>query len=272
MTQSITQAASPLLMGIVNVTPDSFSDGGCYLAAEAAIAHGFKLVEEGAAFLDIGGESTRPGAVPVSPADEIARILPVIEGLKSSGARLSVDTRHAATMKAAIAAGVSMVNDITALTGDLDSLATVASSNVDICLMHMQGTPQTMQIDPRYDDVFQEVFAYLAARRDACLKAGIAQERIILDPGIGFGKTANHNYILLKRLSKFKDLGCRLLLGASRKRFIDPNPALSAANRLAGSLAAALWGAGNGVDILRVHNVFETAQALAVSRNIVDAL
>jgi dihydropteroate synthase len=258
----------PVLMGIVNVTPDSFSDGGLYASTESAIRHGLRLRDEGAHILDIGGESTRPGAAPVSIEEEIARVVPVIEGLKEAGAIISVDTRHAAVMRAAINAGASMVNDVSALEGDSDSLSVVAELDVYVCLMHMKGEPQTMQDDPHYDDVFQEVYDYLKSRIDVCQNAGIPASRIMIDPGIGFGKALEHNLILLKRLGEFKTLGVPMLLGASRKRFIQglcPNAVTD--KRLPGSLAVCLSAYNQGINIFRVHDVAETAQALNVFRH-----
>jgi dihydropteroate synthase len=257
-------------MGIVNVTPDSFSDGGNYYTGEMAIAHGLRLLEEGAHILDIGGESTRPGASIISPAAEQERILPIIEGLRdaarSYGAKLSVDTRNAATMRAALSAGAQIINDISALTHDAKSLEVVASSPCDIVLMHMQGTPETMQDNPVYADVVEEVFTYLQKRIGAAIEAGIDRTRLIADPGIGFGKTLEHNVCLLKALPRFKDLGVRLLLGASRKGLIGKlSRGEPPQDRLGGSLALALHAAAQGFDIVRVHDVKETVQALNVA-------
>lgn len=259
----------PVLMGIINVTPDSFSDGGRFLDPDKAIAHGLRLVKEGAQILDIGGESTRPGSDAVSVEEEIARVIPVIKGLKNEGAMISIDTRNAATMRAAIHAGVGMVNDVTALTYDPDAMAVVAGSGVFVCLMHMRGDPKTMQDAPVYKDVFAEVYDYLAARVDACVKAGVSRDRIWIDPGIGFGKTLEHNLILLNRIGDFKALGVPVLLGASRKSFIEK--VVSEADkdhRLPGSLAAAIAAYGQGIQHFRVHDVAETAQALSVYRAI----
>lgn len=254
-------------MGVVNVTPDSFSDGGQFFAVDAAIAHGLKLIAEGADLLDIGGESTRPGAEEVSIEDEIARIVPVITGLRAATDRpISIDTRKAAVAEAAICAGASLWNDVTALSGDPAALATAARLGVPVILMHMQGQPQTMQADPRYEDVVAEVCAYLIERASLAMAAGVAREAISLDPGIGFGKTLNHNLALISHLDGLKALGFPVVLGVSRKRFIqglDPS-ARSAEDRLGGSIAAALAGARAGVDVLRVHDVGQTAQALAV--------
>ena len=255
----------PLIMGVVNVTPDSFSDGGDHATADQAIAHGMRLLEEGADILDVGGESTRPGAEPVPPEVEAARVLPVIAALAAAGAVVSIDTRNAATMRRALDAGARIVNDVTALAGDPDSLRTVAAAGCPVALMHMRGDPRSMQDDPRYDDVAGEVRAFLAARVAACVAAGIPRDRIAVDPGIGFGKTVEHNLALLRATAAFRDLGCPVLIGVSRKRFIA---ALSrgepAKDRVAGSLAAGLFALDRGADILRVHDVAATAQARAV--------
>jgi dihydropteroate synthase len=261
----------PILMGIVNVTPDSFSDGGQYLNPEKAIAHGFQLVNDGAAILDIGGESTRPGAAPVHPEEEIARVVPVIEGLKNSGAVISIDTRHAKTMEAALKAGASLINDVTALEGSLDSLRVAAESDAIVSLMHMKGIPQSMQDAPWYDDVLVEVYDYLGRRIEACMSAGISQDRIMIDPGIGFGKTLEHNLILLKNIRHFQTLGVPVLLGASRKSFIGKiYQDVSPEKRLPGSLASVLAAYQQGVRLFRVHDVAETAQALKVFNTLSD--
>lgn len=259
----------PRIMAVVNVTPDSFSDGGRFLAPDAAIAHGRDLVAAGADLLDIGGESTRPGADPVTPADEQARVLPVIAGLAGAGVPVSIDSRHAATMTAAVAAGAGVINDVTALAGDPDSPAAAAAAGVPVVLMHTGGDPRTMQDDPRYDDVLLDVFDHLAARIDACGATGIPRDRILVDPGIGFGKTVAHNLALLRGLALFHGLGCPVLLGVSRKSFIARLSAGEPADRrLAGSLTAALAGLDRGAQILRVHDVAETAQAVAVWRGL----
>jgi dihydropteroate synthase len=257
----------PVLMGIVNVTPDSFSDGGRYASTDLAVAHALRLVEEGAAILDIGGESTRPGALPVSQAEEQERVLPVIEALAASGctAMISVDTRNASTMRAALNAGAGMVNDISALRHDAESLSTVRNSDCLICLMHMQGQPETMQKNPQYYNVIEEVFNFLLERISFCEKAGIARNRLVADPGIGFGKTVEHNLDLVASLGDFRKLGVPVMLGASRKGFIgraggeDP-----LSGRLAGSVACALHGLTQGCRIFRVHDVAATRQAFAV--------
>jgi dihydropteroate synthase len=255
----------PRLVGVINVTPDSFSDGGRYLTAEAAIAHGLRLAEEGADILDIGGESTRPGSKPIDVAAELARVLPVIEGLHGkTRARLSIDTRHAQIMRRAAQAGVDLINDVSALTHDPASLATAAATGLPVVLMHSQGTPETMQLNPTYDDVVLDVYDALERRILACEAAGIARARLIVDPGIGFGKTLAHNLALLGALSIFHGLGCAVMLGASRKSFIGQLCGAEAAERLPGSLAAALMGLESGVEFLRVHDVAATRQAIAV--------
>ncbi|MDX1581098.1 MAG: dihydropteroate synthase [Alphaproteobacteria bacterium] len=255
----------PLNMGVFNVTPDSFSDGGQFQAAEAAIAHGRRLIEEGADILDIGGESTRPGADPVGVEEELARVLPVIEGLAREGVPLSIDTRHAKVMAAALEAGAAIINDISALSHDPDSLRVAAESDAPVVLMHSQGVPKTMQNNPRYGDVVEEVSTYLEERIETCGQAGIEKARLIADPGIGFGKTVEHNLALLAHLERFHDLGCPLLLGVSRKSFIARLSADEPPDeRLGGSLAAALAGLSRGVHILRVHDVAQTRQAVRV--------
>lgn len=257
----------PILMGVVNVTPDSFSDGGVFLDVGKAVAHAQKLEAEGADILDIGGESTRPGAMPVSAKEEQKRILPVIEGIRKAGvkARISVDTRNADTMQKAIDIGADIINDISALTYDVKSLDVVSKARIDVVLMHMQGTPETMQDKPTYKDVVEEVYDFLVVRREACLAAGIEREKIICDPGIGFGKMLEDNLMLLDNLDKFHHLQCPILLGASRKSFIEKIcPDTPADQRLAGSLAAAIRGLEQKVQIFRVHDVKETKQAFDV--------
>lgn len=264
----------PHIMGIVNVTPDSFSDGGRLTTHEAAVAHALRLADEGAAILDIGGESTRPGAEPVSIDEELQRTIPVIEALASrTPARLSIDTRNAPVMRAALAAGAHIINDVSALTHDPEGLATAAALACPVVLMHAQGTPQTMQADPRYQDVLLDVFDALSARLTACVEAGIAREAIVVDPGIGFGKTTAHNLTLLRGLSLFHTLGVPILVGASRKGFIGQVSGVARADqRLAGSLAAALQAVSQGAQILRVHDVAQTRQALSVWRAIGDGV
>lgn len=260
-----TDPADPILMGIVNVTPDSFSGDG-KLQAGAAIAHGLKLHREGAAILDIGGESTRPGAAPVTIDEEIRRVVPVIEGLRNCGAAISVDTRHAAVMEAALKAGATIINDVSALEG-AGSLAVAAKSGAIVCLMHKKGEPQTMQADPRYDDVLNEVHNYLEGRITACTESGVSKDRLLVDVGIGFGKTLEHNLTLLKNIDHFASLGVPILLGVSRKRFIEAlSPGVGADQRVPGSIAAVLAAYTKGVRYFRVHDVAETVQALTVFR------
>ncbi len=262
----------PAIMGIVNVTPDSFSDGGMHLRPDEAIAHGRALHAAGAAILDIGGESTRPGAAPVAEDEERRRILPVIEGLSGCGAVLSADTRKPGVMRAAVKAGVGIINDVTALEYAPDSMQAAAEGNVSVVLMHARGTPENMQDNPEYDHPLLDVFDYLEHRVAACVAAGMAKTRIAVDPGIGFGKNLAHNMALMRGLSMFRALGLPLLLGVSRKSMIGAlgdEPA--ALRRVPGSLAAAIWGAANGADILRVHDVAETVQALAVWRALAGA-
>ncbi len=267
--------AGPLLMGIVNVTPDSFSDGGRHEDPAAALAHARELVDAGARILDIGGESTRPGAAPVSPPDEIRRVVPVLQGLQdlrqgSPRIMLSIDTRHAAVMRAALQIGVDIINDVTALTGDLESFAVAARSSADIALMHMQGEPPTMNQAPVYADVLLDVFDYLESRIAACVAAGIPRDKLIVDPGIGFGKKSAENLAILRNLALFHGLGCRTLLGASRKGFGAKTQALAPRDRLPTSLAAAVSAAAQGFHMLRVHDVAETKQALEIWRRIAE--
>lgn len=255
------------VMGIVNVTPDSFSDGGRLATVEAAVAHGLRLVEQGADILDIGGESTRPGATPVAEADEIARVVPVINGLRAHWpGPISIDTMKPVVARAAIAAGATIWNDVTALGGGPNSAAVAAELGCDVVLMHMQGDPGTMQTDPRYDDVVAEVADWLIGRAGAAVAAGVVHERIWLDPGIGFGKTPAHNLALTAHLDRLVATGFPVLYGASRKRTIqsiDPT-ATDPGDRLGGSLALALDAVRAGASIIRVHDVRETVQALAV--------
>lgn len=264
----------PRIMGIVNVTPDSFSDGGEAFALNDAVTRGRAMLDAGADILDIGGESTRPGAEPVSVEAELARVIPVIERLAAAGALVSIDSRRAAVMRAAIAAGAGIVNDVTALTGDAEALATVAEAedSVSVVLMHMQGEPRTMQKNPIYADAPADIRDYLAERIAACEAVGIARRRIAVDPGIGFGKTLEHNLQILSRLDEFHALGCAVVLGASRKRFIGTLSGEPEASRRApGSVAAALAARARGVQIFRVHDVAETRQALAVWEAIAES-
>jgi dihydropteroate synthase len=248
-------------MGVVNVTPDSFSDGGRFEDAEAAIAHAIQLAEEGADILDVGGESTRPGAAPVSQEEELRRVLPVIRQLRDLP--VSVDTRHPAVMRAALDFGASMINDVEALTAP-GALEAVASSDCAVCLMHKQGDPATMQKAPRYDDVIAEVRSFLADRKQACLEAGIAADRIVVDPGFGFGKTLEHNLALLKELPAFARLQAPLLAGWSRKSSLGRITGRAEGERLAASLAMALLSLQGGARILRVHDVRETRDVVKI--------
>ncbi len=261
----------PRLMGILNVTPDSFSDGGRFLEPEAAQAQARLMAGAGADIIDVGGESTRPGAVLVAEDEERARTAPVIAALRAAGitARLSVDTRKAGVAVAALAAGADMLNDVSALTFDAGMAGVAVGSGAPICLMHAQGTPQDMQADPRYGDVLLDVYDFLEERIATAVAAGIARERIIVDPGIGFGKTLAHNLTLIRGLSLFHGLGCGVLLGVSRKKFIGTIGGEDQATRRApGSLAVALAGVAQGAQIVRVHDVWETRQALALWRSV----
>jgi len=255
----------PRVMGVINVTPDSFSDGGDAFNRDAAVDRGLRLLDEGADILDIGGESTRPGATPVSVRQELDRVVPVIERLASGGVPISVDTRHAAVMAEAMKAGAGIINDVSALTTDADSLKIAAESGADVVLMHMAGTPETMQENPGYEAVVDDVRDYLEARVNACLAAGIVKEKIAVDPGIGFGKTLEHNLALIRHLDRFQTLGCPVLLGVSRKSFIGAMVGVDEPReRMPGSVAAGLYGVLRGARILRVHDVAETLQAVAV--------
>jgi dihydropteroate synthase len=252
----------PLVMGIVNVTPDSFSDGGCFYSPRQAIEHGLSLRAAGADILDIGGESTRPGAAAVSVEAELDRVLPVLEGLRDCGAALSVDTMKPEVMRAALAAGADMINDVRALQAP-GALEAVATSDCGLCLMHMQGEPRGMQSHPHYRDVVAEVKQYLQARVDAALAGGIARERLLIDPGFGFGKTLEHNIALFKALSEIARIA-PLLVGVSRKSMLGLITGQPVEERLAASVAAALLAAERGAAILRVHDVRETVDALKV--------
>lgn len=261
----------PVVMGIVNVTPDSFSDGGERFEQSKAIDDALAMWEAGARIIDVGGESTRPGADPVSLEEELRRTIPVVQALAHRGLRVSIDTRHAKVMAEAAAAGAAIINDVTALTGDPASLAIAAKTKLPVVLMHMQGEPKTMQKKPHYRDVLLDILGYFDERIAACEAAGIEPSRIAIDPGIGFGKTLEHNLTLLKHLAAFHSLGCPVLLGASRKSFIGRlAPAPEAQQRLPGSLAVALAGFERGIQMIRVHDVAETVQALAVWQAIGD--
>lgn len=255
----------PLIMGVVNVTPDSFSDGGDFTDAAHAIDHARAMLAAGADIIDVGGESTRPGAQPVLPEDEAARVLPVVRALAHAGAVISIDTRHAAVMDQAVQAGARIINDVTALAGDPDSARVAARSGAAIALMHMLGDPQTMQRDPRYADVTCDLLDYFSGRLAALEELGVERARIALDPGIGFGKTVEHNLGLLDELAAFHVFGCPILLGASRKSFIGRLSGGEAPKqRVAGTLAAHQMGYDRGVQIVRVHDVAEAFQARAV--------
>jgi dihydropteroate synthase len=259
-----TEPAGPFrLMGIVNVTPDSFSDGGRFLSARAAIEHGRALAAEGAHILDIGGESTRPGAQPVDAAQELSRVLPVFEGLARArtGARLSIDTSKARVAEAALDAGATFVNDVSALRGDADMAGLIADRDVDCCLMHMRGEPRTMQREPRYDDVVDDVRAFLARHMQLAIDAGVDERRIMLDPGIGFGKTVAHNHTLVRRLGELAALGRPLVIGTSRKSFLGGD----VSERLAATIATNVLALERGASVFRVHDVAPLSRALAAA-------
>ncbi|NKB48908.1 MAG: dihydropteroate synthase [Alphaproteobacteria bacterium] len=257
----------PLVMGVLNVTPDSFSDGGDYADTDTAIAHGRALHAAGADLIDVGGESTRPSATPVTVEAEICRVMPVVTALAGEEIPVSIDTRRAAVMDEAIAAGATVVNDVSALQFDPAALDVVAASAASVILMHMQGAPETMQAAPHYDDVVLDVYAALARRVAACEAAGIDRSRICVDPGIGFGKTVAHNMALISALGTFHGLGCAVAIGVSRKSFIDAVAGTTQPkDRLAGSLAAMLTALDQGAQIVRVHDVAKTVQAVALWR------
>jgi dihydropteroate synthase len=257
--------SKPLIMGVVNVTPDSFSDGGDFATAEDAIAQGVRLAEQGAEIIDIGGESTRPGSQEVPAEEEIRRVVPVVRALAERGLCVSIDTRHAGVMGAAVAAGARIINDITALTGDPESPKVAAKSGAALVLMHMQGEPRTMQADPHYADATLDLIDYFTGRLAELHKLGVDPARVALDPGIGFGKKDPHNLLLLQELAAFQVFGCPVLLGVSRKSFVGRlSRKEPPKDRLAGSLAAGLAGLDQGIQILRVHDVAETYQARAI--------
>jgi len=263
---ALAQRRWPLLMGIVNVTPDSFHDGGRFASPGDAAEHARRLIDEGADIIDLGGESTRPGAQPVAADEELRRVIPVLEALCGAGVPLSVDTRQPAVMRAALAAGATMINDVSALRAP-GALEAVAGTDASVCLMHMQGEPRTMQEAPRYADVVGEVTAFLEARIGACLAAGISRQRIVVDPGFGFGKRFEDNLALAGALPSLARLA-PVLVGLSRKSMIGAMTGRAAADRLAGSVSAALWAARRGAAILRVHDVAATRDALAVWRQL----
>lgn len=252
------------IMGVINITPDSFSDGGRFLSHQRAIEHGLQLWEEGADLLDIGGESTRPGAEEVPVDEELRRVIPVIEGLRAHGCDcLSIDTRKATVMREAVQAGATMINDVSALSDDY-AISTAAELDVDIVLMHMQGNPGSMQANPQYDDVITEVRDYLLSRVQICQQAGIEPTRLLIDPGFGFGKSLTHNYQLLANLSSLQIPEIRLLVGLSRKSMIGNLLHRAVDERLPGSLAGALLAVQQGVDVIRVHDVAATRDVLRV--------
>jgi len=257
--------ASPAVMGVLNVTPDSFSDGGRYLGCDAAVERGLRMVEEGAAIIDVGGESTRPGAAPVSAAEEIDRVAPVIEQLAARiSVAVSVDTSKPEVMAAAVAAGAQIINDVRALRAP-GALEAAAASGAAVCVMHMQGEPATMQADPRYEDVVSEVAAFLAERVAACAAAGIERGRLCIDPGIGFGKRLQHNLALIEGLPVLAGLGLPVLVGVSRKSLIGMITGRAAESRLAGSIALAALCVERGASIIRAHDVAETVDAVRVA-------
>jgi dihydropteroate synthase len=266
----VTEAAQrdvpePVVMGVVNVTPDSFSDGGAWLDPGAAVAHGQDLARQGADILDVGGESTRPGAEPVGAEEELRRVLPVLEGLAGAGPRLSIDTSKAAVAEAALRAGATIVNDVTALRGDPAMAALLAEQECDVCLMHMLGEPRTMQHDPRYGDVVDDVKAFLSERLELAVAEGIAAERIWLDPGIGFGKTMAHNLELLRRLHELVALGRPIVVGTSRKSFLGTLTGRGVHERVPATIATNVLAFAAGARVFRVHDVAEVRDALLVA-------
>ena len=262
--------SEPLLMGVVNVTPDSFSDGGRFLEADAAVAHGERLAGEGAQLLDVGGESTRPGAEPVSVEEESRRVLPVVERLARAGHRISIDTAKAPVAREALEAGAELVNDVSALRFDPDMAPLVAERGVGCCLMHMLGEPRTMQDDPRYDDVVADVKAFLEERLAFAVREGIAEERVWLDPGIGFGKTLDHNLELLRRLDEIVAIGRPVVVGTSRKSFLGRLTGRPEGERLPGTIATNVLALERGACVFRVHDVAPVRDALAVAAATVE--
>jgi len=260
----------PAVMGILNVTPDSFSDGGRFLDPEAAMCRALEMEAAGAAIIDVGGQSTRPGAPEVPVDEELARVVPIVERLaRRLKVPISVDTSKPEVMREAVAVGAGFINDVNALQAD-GALETAAELGVPVCLMHMQGTPRTMQDNPAYDDVVAEVKAFLAARRDAAVAAGVSSDAIVLDPGFGFGKTLEHNLTLFHELDAFAELGCPLLVGVSRKSMIGALTGRPVDERLAGSLAAAVLAVERGARLLRVHDVAATVDAVAVTLAVLE--
>jgi dihydropteroate synthase len=254
-------------MGVLNVTPDSFSDGGLFLDANAAIAHGLELVDEGADIVDVGGESTRPGAEAVAPDEQVRRVVPAVEGLVAAGVRaqISVDTTRLAVAEAAVAAGATYVNDVSAFRADPELAGLVAERGLDCCLSHMRGDPRTMQSEAVYDDVVSDVKAFLEERLGAAVAAGVAEERIMLDPGIGFAKRLEHNLELLRRLDELTTLGRPIVIGTSRKSFLGRITGRESDDRLAGTIATNVLALERGASVFRVHDVGPVADALAVT-------
>lgn len=264
--------SKPHVMGVLNVTPDSFSDGGHFVSPAKAVDHALRMEDAGATFIDVGGESTRPGADPVSVEEELARTIPVIEALKSRTACLvSIDTSTPEVIRQAAAAGAHLINDVRALTRD-GAMAAAVETGLPVCLMHMKGTPRTMQKNPQYHDVVNEVSGYLGDRRDAALQAGIAADRILLDPGFGFGKTLDQNLALLRELDALHALGCPILVGMSRKSMLGNILGKPVNERLAGSLAVAVMAFERGASIIRVHDVVETVDALRVAEAVLHGI
>lgn len=262
--------SEPKVMGILNVTPDSFSDGGKFASTQTAIDHATRMISDGADILDIGGESTRPGALDVAISDEIARVEPVIAAIRGqSDIAISIDTRKSDVARAALQAGATLVNDVSAMSFDAEIATVVAEAKSPFCLMHSQGQPKEMQLDPRYENVVLDIYDYLAQRIEIAVQAGIDRTQLIVDPGIGFGKTQAHNLALIRGISLFHSLGCPILLGASRKKFIgDISQEPIAENRVGGSLAVAIHAVSQGVQILRVHDTKETKQAIRLAQKI----
>jgi dihydropteroate synthase len=270
MAGEATRQLTVRLMGVVNVTPDSFSDGGLYLDADAAIEHGEELVRDGADILDVGGESTRPGAAAVDEATERSRTEPVVAALATAGHEVSIDTSKLAVAEAGLDAGAAIVNDVTALGVAPEIAALCAERGAGLVLMHMQGTPRTMQESPVYDDVVDDVKAFLAERLELALSMGVEEERVWLDPGIGFGKTLEHNLELLRRLGELRELGRPLVVGTSRKSFIGKIDGSAVDDRIGGTIASSVLAAAEGAEVLRVHDVAEAHQAAAVAAAILD--
>ena len=261
---------APAVMGVLNVTPDSFSDGGRYAAAEAAIRHALRMVEEGAAIVDVGGESTRPGAAPVPEAEELDRVIPIIEAIRrESDVPISIDTSKPAVMRAAVAAGANMINDVFALRAE-GALEAAAELRKPVCLMHMRGEPRTMQDAPSYGDVVGEVAEFLEGRMRACADAGLGEDLIVIDPGFGFGKTPEHNIQLLANLRKLAAIGPPVLIGVSRKSTLGKITGRDVGGRLAAGLAAAVLAANAGASIIRVHDVAETVDALRIATTVME--